>query len=432
VTNPSSVFISRLQGLQVMDAAGDQVGKVRDVVVQARLAGRPRVRGLVVELFARRRIFVPMTRVHAINPTQVSIVGVIDTRRFIRRASEILVMDDLFDRTITLEAKPSQIFDVAMIEVRNREWELSEVALREVTTTRRFGLPTTAKGPMTIEPWSLVASQVMNAEQTTDTKLAQLADMKPADVARELYDMDPERRAEIASALDDEQLADAFQELPENEQVELLQSLTIERAADVLDEMDPDDAADLINDLPDDMAEELLDRMEPEEAADVRSLLKYEDLTAGGMMTPEPVVLGADNTVAEALARVRNEELTPALASMVFITRQPHDTPSGRYLGAVHVQRLLREPPSLQIGQMIDSVLEPLVTSADISQVSRYFATYNLVVAPVINKDHQLVGAVTVDDLLDHMLPPDWRGDQMEGNESEVKEDEHGRELPPR
>ncbi|MEA5121300.1 MAG: magnesium transporter [Propionibacterium sp.] len=432
MTNPSSVFISRLQGLQVMDAAGDQVGKVRDVVVQARLAGRPRVRGLVVELFARRRIFVPMTRVHAINPTQVSIVGVIDTRRFIRRASEILVMDDLFDRTITLEAKPSQIFDVAMIEVRNREWELSEVALREVTTTRRFGLPTTAKGPMTIEPWSLVASQVMNAEQTTDTKLAQLADMKPADVARELYDMDPERRAEIASALDDEQLADAFQELPENEQVELLQSLTIERAADVLDEMDPDDAADLINDLPDDMAEELLDRMEPEEAADVRSLLKYEDLTAGGMMTPEPVVLGADNTVAEALARVRNEELTPALASMVFITRQPHDTPSGRYLGAVHVQRLLREPPSLQIGQMIDSVLEPLVTSADISQVSRYFATYNLVVAPVINKDHQLVGAVTVDDLLDHMLPPDWRGDQMEGNESEVKEDEHGRELPPR
>ena len=415
-----------------MDAAGDQVGKVRDVVVQARLAGRPRVRGLVVELFARRRIFVPMTRVHAINPTQVSIVGVIDTRRFIWRASEILVMDDLFDRTITLEAKPSQIFDVAMIEVRNREWELSEVALREVTTTRRFGLPTTAKGPMTIEPWSLVASQVMNAEQTTDTKLAQLADMKPADVARELYDMDPERRAEIASALDDEQLADAFQELPENEQVELLQSLTIERAADVLDEMDPDDAADLINDLPDDMAEELLDRMEPEEAADVRSLLKYEDLTAGGMMTPEPVVLGADNTVAEALARVRNEELTPALASMVFITRQPHDTPSGRYLGAVHVQRLLREPPSLQIGQMIDSVLEPLVTSADISQVSRYFATYNLVVAPVINKDHQLVGAVTVDDLLDHMLPPDWRGDQMEGNESEVKEDEHGRELPPR
>ena len=409
-----------------MDASGDQVGKVRDVVVQARLAGRPRVRGFVVELFARRRIFVPMTRVHAIDPTQVSIIGVIDTRRFIRRASEILVMDDLFDRAITLDGKPSLIFDVAMAEVRSRDWELSEVALREVTTTRRFGLPTTSKGPMTVEPWSLVGGQVMDADQTTDTKLAQLADMKPADVARELYDMDPERRAEVASALDDEQLADAFQELPEDEQVELLQSLTIERAADVLEEMDPDDAADLINDLPSEFAEELLDRMEPEEAADVRSLLIYEELTAGGMMTPEPVVLGADNTVAEALARVRSEELTPALASMVFVTRQPHDTPSGRYIGGVHVQRLLREPPSLQIGQMIDSNLEPLLTSADISQVSRYFATYNLVIAPVINNNHQLVGAVTVDDLLDHMLPHDWRSDQMEGNESDLREVDHG------
>lgn len=429
VSNPSSVFISRLQGLPVLDASGDQVGKIRDVVVQARATGRPRVRGLVVELFARRRIFVPMTRVHAIDPTQVLIIGVIDTRRFNRRASETLAIDELFDRTVILDGKKQSIFDIAMAEVRNREWELSEVALREINPTRRFGLPSSNKGPMVVEPWSLIGSQVLYAEQSTDAKLAQLADMKPADVARELYDMDPDRRAEVASALDDEQLADAFQELPEDEQVELLQSLAIERAADVLDEMDPDDAADLIHDLPTDFAEDLLGRMEPEDAEDVRNLLKYEELTAGGMMTPEPVVVGADDTVAKALAKVRQEELTPALASMVFVTRQPHDTPSGRYLGAVHVQRLLREPPSLQLGQMVDSDLEPLATDADLPQVSRYFATYNLVVAPVVNRDHQLVGAVTVDDLLDHMLPHDWRGDQMEGNETggtEVKEGENG------
>ncbi len=414
VSNASSVFISRLQGLQVLDAAGDQVGKVRDVVVQARLAGRPRVRGLMVELFAKRRIFVPMTRVHAIDSTQISIIGVVDTRRFQRRSSEILVIDDLFDREISRDGKTASIFDVAMVEVRNREWELYEVALRHIPSTRRFGLPAT-KGPMVIVPWSEVAATVLQADQSTDTKLAQFADMKPADVARELYEMDPERRAEVANALDDEQLADAFQELPEDEQVDLLVSLEKERAADVLDEMDPDDAADLISDLPTDLAEELLSRMEPEEAADVRNLLKYDEETAGGMMTPEPVILGADATVAEALAKVRNEELTPALASMVFITRQPHDTPSGRYVGAVHVQRLLREPPSLQIGPMIDSALEPLPTDAVVARISRFFATYNLVIAPVVNQQNQLVGAVTVDDLLDHMLPDDWRGDEMEG-----------------
>lgn len=407
-----------------MDAAGDQIGKVKDVVVQSRLAGRPRVRGLVVEIFARRRIFIPMTRVHAIDLTQILIIGVIDTRRFTKRASEILVMDDLFDREIVHGGKPAAIFDVSMLEVRNRDWELYEVALRELSPARRFGFA--PKGPMSVEPWSVVSDTVLIADQNTDTKLAQLADMKPADVARELYDMDPDRRAEIANALDDEQLADAFQELPEDEQVDLLQSLAKERAADVLDEMDPDDAADLINDLPSELAEELLNRMEPEEAADVRNLLKYEELTAGGMMTPEPVILGADDNVAEALAKVRNEELTPALASMVFITRQPHDTPSGRYIGAVHVQRLLREPPSLLVGQMIDTNLEPLTPDDDISRVSRYFATYNLVTAPVVNDQRQLVGAVTVDDLLDHMLPHDWRGDEMEGHEDDVNGVNHG------
>ena len=423
VSNARSVFISRLQGLQVLDASGDQVGKVHDVVVQARLAGRPRVRGLVVELFARRRIFVPMLRVHAIDVTQISIVGVVDTRRFDRRASEVLVMDDLFDREISRDGRKSSIFDVSMIEVRNREWELNEVALRDIPTNRRFGLA--PKGPTVIVPWSAVAAEVLQAEQSTDTKLAQLAGMKPADVARELYEMEPERRAEIASALDDEQLADAFQELPEDEQVDLLQALEKERAADVLDEMDPDDAADLINDLPSELAEELLNRMEPEEAADVRNLLKYPELTAGGMMTPEPVILGADDTVARALAKVRHEDLTPALASMVFLTRQPHDTPSGRYLGGVHLQRLLREPPSLLIGQMMDNELQPLPPEADVEQVSRYFATYNLVVAPVVNSRNQLVGAVTVDDLLDHMLPRDWRGDQMDGSDEDAEAVSH-------
>ena len=424
VNSAHSVFISRLQGLQVLDASGDQVGKVRDVVVQARLAGRPRVRGLVVELFARRRIFVPMLRVHAIDLNQVSIVGVVDTRRFTKRASEVLVMDDLFDREIQRDGRKASIFDVSMIEVRNREWELYEVALRDIPSTRRFGL--TPKGPMVIVPWSAVAGEVLDAEQSTDSKLAQLADMKPADVARELYEMDPERRAEVASALDDEQLADAFQELPEDEQVDLLQALEKERAADVLDEMDPDDAADLISDLPTELAEELLSRMEPEEAQDVRNLLKYPELTAGGMMTPEPVILGADDTVAKALAKVRHQDLTPALSSMVFVTRQPHDTPSGRFLGGVHLQRLLREPPSLQIGQMIDNDLQPLPPNAGIGEVSRYFATYNLVIAPVVNPQNQLVGAVTVDDLLDHMLPPDWRGDQMEGSGEPDAEVNHG------
>ncbi len=424
MSRSSSVFISRLRGLPVLDAAGDQVGKVRDVVIQMRTQGRPpRVRGLVVELFARRRIFVPMPRVHAIDVHQVMIAGTVDTRVFSRRNAETLVVDDLFDRTFSRDGAPVSIFDVAMTPVRTHDWEIAEVAVVPAGGHNRFTSLRKKAQTTIIVDWDEVPALVMMGRQSTERTVAEMQDMKPADVARELHDMSPGRRAEVAKALDDDQLADAIEELPEDEQVSLISILDPERAADVLEEMDPDDAADLVKDLPETLAERLLERMRPEDAEDVRNLLIYDDFTAGAMMTPEPVILGPDATVADALAKVRNEDITPALASMIFVCRPPLDTPSGRYLGIVHVQRLLREPPSTMVSVLLDTDLEPMATDTPVGAISRYFATYNLVVAPVVNADNQLVGAVTVDDLLDHLLPADWRGDQMDGQLAGVNHD---------
>ena len=408
-----SVFISRIRGLPVLDSAGDQVGKERDVVVQRRAAGRPpRVKGLVVELFARHRIFIPMARVRSIDGFQVVISGVVNTRRFERRESEMLVIDDLFDLTVERTDHPgsSVIFDVAMRPVRSYDWELTQVALREAGNRRRFG----RRGHVTIVDWSAIKILAFDRGQGTDQLLAAMEDMKAADIARELHEMSRERRAEVASALDDRKLADALEELPEDEQVQLISELDIERAADILEEMDPDDAADLIAELAPEMAEVLLARMEPEEAKDVRRLLRYAESTAGGMMTPEPVILPPDATVADALARIRDAELTPALACMVYVCRSPLDTPTGRFVGAVHFQRLLREPPSTLVSALIDTELETLTDQANVHEVSRYFATYNLVNAPVVDADHRLIGAITVDDVLDHMLPDDWRGTELD------------------
>ncbi len=413
MSSTQAVFISRIRGLPIVDDAGDTVGKVRDVVAQRRaLSNAPRVKGLVVELFARHRIFVPMARVRGIDAEQVVINGVVNTRRFARRESEILIIDDLFDRPVNrVDTKaPAVIFDVGIQPVRNHEWELAEVALRDAATTKRFG----RRGHVTIVDWSTIELLVTGPGQGTDQLLARLEDMKAADVARELHELTPERRAEVANALDDQKLADAMEELPEDEQVALIGILDAERAADILEEMDPDDAADLIGEMSPEQAEELLARMEPEEARDVRRLLNYDEFTAGGMMTPEPVILPPDATVADALARVRHEDLTPALAAMVFVCRTPLETPTGRFLGPVHIQRLLREPPSTLVSALVDSDLEPLYDQANLYAVSRYFATYNLVNAPVIDKEHRLIGAITVDDVLDHVLPSDWRGAQLD------------------
>lgn len=408
----SSVFVSRLRRLPVIDTAGDKLGSVRDVIIQVRTGGQaPRVKGLVVELFAQHRIFVPMVRVHSIEALQVMISGVVNTRRFQRRESEMLVFNDLLDAQVrvTGEGSSAWVFDVSIRQARSHDWEVEQVALRK--SSGRFARRTYDS----IVDWDEIDVFLLEKGRSTREVLAQLDDMKPADIARELHDMTESRRTEIAQALDDETLADVLEELPEDEQIHLIQALEVDRAATVLEEMDPDDAADLVAELSPEVAEELLSEMEPGDAQDVRRLMEYDELTAGGLMTPEPIILAPDDTVATALAKVRIQELTPALAAMVYVCRPPLEAPTGRFLGAVHFQRLLREPPSILVSEFIDSDLEPLTPQAHLSTVSRYFATYNLVCAPVVDEDRQLLGAVTVDDVLDKMLPDDWRGDQMDG-----------------
>ena len=185
------------------------------------------------------------------------------------------------------------------------------------------------------------------------------------------------RRAEVARALDDERLADVLQEMDENDRVELLAELDRERAADVIGEMEPDDAADLLREVGKDKAKALLDLMEPEDAEDVQRLMKYEDYSAGGMMTTEPIVLSADSTVAEALAFIRQAEIAPGLASQVYVCRQPLETPTGKFVGVVHFQKLLREPPATLLGQIVDKESATLQPDADINTVSSMLASYN-------------------------------------------------------
>jgi flagellar motility protein MotE (MotC chaperone)/sporulation protein YlmC with PRC-barrel domain len=411
-TFPTRVFAARLSGLPVFDPAGDQVGRVRDLVCVLRPAGPPRVLGLVVEVFGRRGIFVPMTRVTHIDSGQIITTGLVNMRRFEQRPSETLVFGEMLDRKVRVRDSGVEgtVYDVAMEQERNRDWVISRVALQE--GSKRFG----RKGQTHVEKWDEIEGFTTHQETQGATHLlAAFDEMKAADLASVMHDLPAKRRGEIAAALDDERLADVLEELPEEDQVEILGNLDKERAADVLEEMSPDDAADLIADLPTETAEMLLGLMEPEEAEDVRRLLSYEERTAGGMMTTEPVILPPDATVADALAHVRNAELTPSLAAVVYVARPPLETPTGKLLGVAHIQRLLREPPSTMVGAVLDNDIEALKETASLEEVARHLATYNLVAAPVVDDVGRLVGAVTVDDLLDHLLPENWREQQSRG-----------------
>jgi flagellar motility protein MotE (MotC chaperone)/sporulation protein YlmC with PRC-barrel domain len=408
---PTRVFAARLVGLPVFDPQGDQVGKVRDIVVVVRSdVAQPRVVGLVVEVFGRRQIFAPMTRVINIDADSVITTGLLNMRRFEKRPTETLVIGQMLDRHVRVRSTGVEgtVYDIGMEQARTRDWVLSRVALIEAP--KGSGRFRRRRGQSHVVEWDDVEGlHRRSPNQGAEHLLAALSDLRPADAANVIHELPPERRRQVVAALDDERLASVLEELPEEDQVEILEHMDHERAADVLEEMSADDAADLIADLSPETARQVLEAMEPDEAEDVRRLMEYGEETAGGMMTPEPVILPPDATVAEALARVRNEELTPSLAALVHVCRPPLETPTGRLLGVAHIQRLLREPPSTLVAGVLDTSIDYLHPEASLQDVATFLATYNLVAAPVVDDAGRLLGTVTVDDLLDHLLPEGWR-----------------------
>ena len=391
------VFVSRLIKLPLVDSTGLPIGDLHDVVLVSAGRDAPRVLGFVANV-QRRRIFVNANRVGDIDPTGVRLrTGTIDVRPFSKRPGEQLVLAEMFGTRVD----DSFITDVAIEQnVAKGSWYLTQVALGGRGPLRR-------RHRIRVVPWSDVA--VLFDEGPEYAEVAQLREMHQSDVARRLLARPRDKRQQVAAMLEDERLADLIEELPEDEAIRLIESLDLERAAHVLEEMEPDDAADLLGDLPEYERMELLDAMDRNDSVSLRRLLAYDDDTAGGLMTPEPVILLRTASVAEALAQIRRANTPAELAAQVFVVNPPTSTPTGEFLGSVGFQRLLREAPGTALEHCIDG--EPDMVTADLPlrEVAERLASYDLLAVAVCDAAGRLIGAVTVDDVLDQVLPEGWR-----------------------
>jgi CBS domain-containing protein len=392
------VYVTRLARLPLIGADGADIGRLVDVVVD--LGGRPpRVNGFVAAV-GRRRVFVGAGRVGEIESEGVRLRrGSVNLRQFELRAGERLVIAELVGGRVRGE----RVVDVGITPAPEAfAWEVATLALgasRGLTRRRR---------EPEIVDWS-EAGELFADERSIDREAATLGGLHPAEMAAALRRVPLTRRRVLASALEDDRLADLLEELSEDEQVRLVEGLDRERLARVLDEMEADDAADLLGEFSAAQQAELLGAMDPEEAEPVRRLLVYEPDTAGGLMTPEPVILAPQATVADALARIRDADLPVPIASQVFVCQPPLETPTGRYLGVVGVQHLLREAPSKPLVRCLDEEWEPIAAGASDREVAERLAAYDVVALPVTDAANRLVGAVTIDDVLDRMLPANWR-----------------------
>ncbi|MBT1017809.1 CBS domain-containing protein [Canibacter sp. lx-72] len=401
------VFVSRLAGRPVFDPYGDRIGKMRDVVVLERWDELPRVTGMVVEIPGRKRVFIPIADIISVTGGQVISNERINIRRFKQRGGEYRVLAEIIGRsrkTVT-DGELMLIEDAAIEQTLQSEWVIADVFVKQAKKPQTaFGRAKTKTiGWQELQHNSDAAGST-SAEQLIKT----MVDLKPSDLAENLLELPDTRRREVVAALSDSMVADALEEMNEEDQVQILAWLDSDRAADVLDHMEPDDAADLIYALPERHGQELLNLMEPAEAEDVRRLLAYEQDTAGGLMNPSPIVLSSEASVAAALAMIRNQEIPPAMAAAAYVTLPPYETPTGEYQGIVHFQRMLRFPPHERLSALLEEI-EPVHVAASAAEVARRLATYDLVAVPIVDDNNSLVGVVTIDDVLDHLLPDDWR-----------------------
>jgi CBS domain-containing protein len=402
------IYAFRVMRLPLLDASGAPLGKIDDiVVVPGRTTEPPRVLGFVASS-QRRLIFVNASRIASLDNNGARLKSWdVDLNPFRPRAGERLLGKDVLNQKVGDET----VSDVALEFMSGRApgWHVSKVRLA------KRGLLNPRPGYRLVD-WDVVAG--LFAPSTAQAaEAARLRDMHPSDVAAVIRALPLEQRRLVAEAMDDERLADVLEELPEDEQLRLIEGLDMERLTNVFDEMEYDDLADLLVQMPGEQRSKVLEAMDDEDAETMRQLLSHAEGTAGALMTPDIVVMSPDSTVAEALARIREPDILVSIAAQVFVAHAPHYPPTGTYLGVVHFQRLLRESPHMTLSQCVE--MEPtIVPTMPEREVAERLASYNLLAVAVCDANNRLLGAITVDDVLDRTLPANWRRQPTGGAQS--------------
>lgn len=396
------IYAFRIMRLPLLDAGGAIIGRIDDIVlIPGGKGGLPRVLGFVATS-QRRRIFVNANRIVSLEGDGARLRSWdVDLNPFKPKAGEILVGRDIIDKKIGDET----VSDVAlrpMSDGKQSWWEPTKVRMARRNLMRR------RPSYRLVDVTEVPALFAMDAGGEMAAEAARLRDMHPSDVAGVVRALPLAQRKLLAEAMEDERLADLLEELPEAEQLRIIEGLDIERVVNVLEEMEYDDLADLLAEMPGEQRTRVLAAMDEEDADVMRRLLSYEEGTAGSLMTPEIIILGANATVAEALAEIRDPEWLVSIAAQVFVVQAPFKPPTGTYLGVVHFQRLLREPPAMELGRIVEQ--EPTVTPDILErEVAERLASYNLLSVGVCDEAGHLLGAITVDDVLDRTLPTGWR-----------------------
>ncbi len=408
---PPILHLSQVVGSPLRDSDGERLGKVEDLIVRLGGSGYPPITGILVTV-AGRRSFVGMDRVSEIGPDGVVLrKAKLDLRHFERRPDEVLLRRDLLDRQL-INVEGARLVRANEIELAliGGSWRVVGVDVGPRGGLRRL-LPKPLGAHIATGEfldWAQVEPFVGHVPtvrlRVPHPKLAKLHPAQIADLVEAASRREGEEIIQAVGTGDRELEADVFEELDDQHQKEFLEDRSDAEVAQILSRMAPDDAADIVGELDEDRRESVLSLLPVSHRVKVRALLGYDPAEAGGLMSPDFVLLPGSTSAADALQAVRVSPIPAEVLTAVFVTGS-----DGTLAGSIPVTALVRAEPGRRLEAELKHETPCLTPDASFEEVARLMADYNLTSIPVVDESKRMVGVVTVDDVLGAMLPRTWR-----------------------
>ncbi|MDE2059706.1 MAG: magnesium transporter [candidate division NC10 bacterium] len=412
------LLFSTLRHCPVLDAEGQLVGHLRDLILLP-LGVLPPVTKLVVLTPEKEDLVLPWDVVARIEqePAAIRLSSERDALQPVEpRAEEMGLGKTLVDRKV-VDTKHHNVIRVNDLEFQEAQGRLQLVAvegglrglLRHLVSdafVERIERLFNVRLERETVPWEVVEPMETElAKAKHRTAYAKLAKLHPADIADIIEELNPSERATVLASLDEETAAETLTETKPEVQSSMVQMMESEQAADILERMEPDEAADILSDLPEAKAQELLETMEEEEAQDVVELLTHEEDTAGGLMTTEVFSLPPDLTMVDAIGRLRSAE--GAKAETIYYIYVTDDL--DRLLGVLSLRELILAGPGQRLEEIMERQIISVRPESGLREVTETFTKYNLMAVPVVDEGGELRGIITVDDVLNLLLPMIWK-----------------------
>lgn len=404
------LFVSEILKKPVLDPKGEDLGRVRDIVV---VKGEPfpKVSALIIEK-KKRLLNLPWTDLNIFNKRIISSkIYTENLQSYEFSEKDLLIVRDIFDKQI-VDANGAKVVRVNDVKLESYEGDavLIAVDVGMRGALRRLGVKLGSEKFLKLLrrpriPYKLIS---WNYIQPLKPKLKAIAltvprqmvsELHPADIAEIISKASPDEGAHLFKDLDIETAAEALSELNPEVQAEIISAIDAEKAADIIEEMSSDDAADVLSDLPAEKAKEILDHIEKEEAEDIQELLAHEEDTAGSLMTKEFIAYAPDITVKEAIENFKKDAEEIETVYYIYVL-----DPEGKALGATSLRELLLADPSMMLSEIMETKIKSVTPNEDVEVVAEIMSKYNLAAIPVVDSNNAMLGIVTVDDIMDVMV----------------------------